>query len=488
MCLLNARPANETLVVEALRLTNLAETDRIVESFVPGLVAFDKTRLADFIAGEEVLVVEAPAQARLLSKAFGPEVSLSLSDVSPLVAQFLPSHAGKSLLRIQETSRSGRYSTRPLTEIDTLKEVFTALVLAREKERLAPASARMDLVTLGTLADLMPLTDENRIMVRAGMGILRASERSGLRQVFKRKDLLGKRISTSNIAWQVSPLLNSAGRMGDPGTATRLSLAQTAQESETLVEQLFTLDGQRRSMGETTWNLMLGQAKESLEKTGGRCVFVHDTRIQRGITGIMASRLQSFFKAPAIVIAEGGDMAVGSIRCNRGRVIADFFSRHSGDFLTYGGHDFAGGFSIQHDKFASFLDAFFSHVEEIALPAQGEETIDIDAEIPVTYLSPELQKTVDLFEPYGEGNPQLVFLTRGMRVANCELIGRKDLSHLKLLLDTGKNKWPAVYWNAAARFPGDFTIGDTVDVVYRLGRNTYGGGESLQLTIVDMKK
>jgi single-stranded-DNA-specific exonuclease len=181
-------------------------------------------------------------------------------------------------------------------------------------------------------------------------------------------------------------------------------------------------------------------------------------------------------------------MAVGSIRCNRDRVVADFFARHSGDFLNYGGHDFAGGFSIQHDRFASFLDAFFSRVEEIALPAQGEETINIDAEIPVTYLSPDLQKTVDLFEPYGEGNPQLVFLTRGMRVAHCELIGRKDLSHLKLLLDTGKHKWPAVYWNAAARFPGDFTIGDTVDVVYRLGRNSYGGGESLQLTIVDMKK
>jgi single-stranded-DNA-specific exonuclease len=488
LCLLNARPANETLVVEALRLTNLAETDRIVENFVPGLVSFEKTRLAGFIGGEEALVVDAPAQARLLEKTFGPEMSLSLSDISPLVTQFLPSHAGKSLLRIQEASRSGRYATRPLTEIDALKEIFTALVLAREEARLSPASARMDLVALGTLADLMPLIDENRVMVRAGLGILRASERSGLRQVFKRKDLLGKRISTSDIAWQVSPLLNSAGRMGDPGTATRLFLAQTVQESEALVEQLFALDGQRRTMGEATWNLMLGQAKESLERTGGRCVFVHDARIQRGITGIMASRLQGFFKAPAIVIAEGGDMAVGSIRCNRNNVIADFFARHSGDFLNHGGHDFAGGFSIERDRFAQFLDAFFSRVEEIALPAQGEETIDIDAEIPVTYLSPDLQKTVDLFEPYGEGNPQLVFLTRGMRVAHCELIGRKDLSHLKLLLDTGKNKWPAVYWNAAARFPGDFTIGDTVDVVYRLGRNSYGGGESLQLTIVDLKK
>jgi single-stranded-DNA-specific exonuclease len=81
-----------------------------------------------------------------------------------------------------------------------------------------------------------------------------------------------------------------------------------------------------------------------------------------------------------------------------------------------------------------------------------------------------------------------VFLTRGMKVANCELIGKKDLNHLKLLLESGKTRWPAVYWNAASRFPGDFAVGDTIDVVYRLGRNMYGGGENLQLTILDLKR
>ncbi len=487
VCLLNARPANDTFVIEAVRLTNLAETGRIRENIVPGLVVYEKTRLADFVGQDEVLVMDAPAHTRFLTRAFG-SAPLALSDLSLLIAQFLPALAGKSLLRIQESSRSARYCTEAPTEIDTLVELFISLVLKREEARLAPALARLDLVTLGTLADLMPLVDENRILVRKGLELLRASERSGLRQVFKRKDLLGKRISTTDIAWQVSPLLNSAGRMGVPGIATSVFLAKTAEEAEGIVNQLFALDGQRKSLGENTWNLMLEQAKESLEKTGGRCVLVHDARIQRGITGIMASRLQGFFKTPAIVIAESDDTAVGSIRCNRERVIADFFSRHAGDFLTHGGHDFAAGFSIERTRLTPFLDSFFSRVEEIALPAPGEETIIIDAEIPPTFLSPDLQKTVDLFEPYGEGNPPLVFMTRGMRISQCELIGKKDLNHLKLLLDSGKNRWPAVYWNAASRFPGEFTIGDVVNVVYRLGRNSYAGGDNLQLTIVDLQK
>jgi single-stranded-DNA-specific exonuclease len=488
VCLMNVRPANETFVIEAVRLLNLAPVERVMENIVPGLVPFEKTRLAGFLGQDEVLVLDAPAQARLLARAFGGEVPLSVSDLAPLISHFLPSHAGKSLLKLLQTDRGARYSAKPATEIDVLQETFASLVLAREEARLAPALARLDLVTLGTLADLMPLADENRILVRKGLTLLRASQRDGLRQVFKRKDLLGKRLSASDITWQVSPLLNSAGRMGEPAGAARLFLAQNAAEAEGILEDLVALDGKRKSMGEETWNLMLVQAKDSLEKTGGRCVLVHDERIQRGITGIMASRLQGFFKAPAIVIAESADTAVGSIRCSRGRVVADFFARHGSDFLTFGGHDFAGGFSIARARLELFLDSFFAQVDCIELPAQGEETITIDAEIPVTFLSPDLQKTVDMFEPYGEGNPQLVFLTRGMRVANCELIGKKEPVHLKLLLDTGKARWPCVYWNAAERFKRDFTIGDTIDVVYRLGRNSYGGGENLQLTILDLKK
>ena len=487
LCLLNARPANETVVVEAARLTNLVETARITESFVPGLGPFEKTRLAGFIRGDEVLVLDAAAQARHLAQAFGA-VDLQLSDLAPLLGQFLPGLAGRSLLRIQQSSRSAVFSGTAQTEMDTLVETFISLVLAREEERLAPTFSRLDLVTLGTLADLMPLCDENRILVRRGLELLRASQRDGLRQVFRRRDLLGKRITTSDIAWQVSPILNSAGRMGEPGTATRAILARDAREAEALVDQLFQLDQRRKSLGDNAWNLVLDKARDSLDRSGGRCVLVHDEGIQRGITGIMASRLQGVFKTPAIVMAVGADTAVGSIRSNRQQVIAGFFERHGAEFLSYGGHDFAGGFSIQRSRLDTFVADFFQNTAEFPLPDADTETLAVDAEIPIAHLTPDLVKVVDLMEPFGEGNPPLLFLTRGMRVTHCELIGRRDLAHLKLLLEAGSMKWPAVYWNAAPRFPAEFTIGDTVDVVYRLGRNSYGGGENLQLTIVDLER
>ncbi len=488
VCLLNVRPANDALVVEAVRLTNLVESGRISESIIPGLVPFERTRLAGFLAQDELLVLDAPQQARLLSKAFGDGISASLSDLTPLVAQFLPDRAGKSLLRIMQGNGAGRFAANPDSEIDTLRDLFVELVLAREESRLAPVLTRADLVTLGTLADLMPLVDENRVMARRGLAALPSPARTGLRQVMRHRELLGKRIGAAEVTWQIAPLLNSAGRMGDPGTATRLLLAQTDAEAEPLLEQLTLLDNQRRSMGEAAWNLILTQAKESIEKTAGRFILVHEERLQRGITGVMASRLQGYFKAPSIVIAEGPEVAVGSIRCNRAHVIEGFFARHGSLFLSYGGHDFAGGFSLPREKMTEFLVSFYQRVEEMEPPSTEEESISIDAEIPIAMLTPGLQSVVDLFEPFGEGNPPLSFLTRGLRITQCDLIGRKDPVHLKLLLDSGKTKWPAVYWNAASRYPSEFSVGDTVDVVYRLARNTYGGGENLQLTIVDLQK
>ncbi len=490
-CLLSARPANETVIVEAVRLVNMVETGRIQESIVPGLVPLEKTRLARFLeesGAGEILVLDAAYQSRMLQKAFGRDCALPLSDLSPLINEFLPGFSGMSLLKICQQSSSVRYAERPMAEIDGLAELFRTLVLAREKARLSPVFDRMDLVTLGTLADLMPLTDENRILVKIGLSSIRRFERRGLRQIFLRKDLLGKKVGTVEIAWQIAPLLNSAGRMGEPGKATRLFLSETDEEIEELVDGLFALDGRRKSMGEATWNLMLSQARESFERTGGRMVLVSDSRIQRGITGIMASRLQTFFKAPAVVVSAGTETAIGSIRSSRDGIIKNFYGMFSGFFASFGGHDFAGGFNLPAADLNGFLEDFYSRCGDLAAAEKEEESVSIDAEIPVEYLTAKLHDVVEYFEPYGEGNPPLAFLTRRMKIVSADLIGKKEQNHVKLLLEAGRYKWPAVFWNAAPRLSVDFKVGDTVDVVYRFGKNTYGGSETSQLTLIDVQK
>jgi single-stranded-DNA-specific exonuclease len=112
--------------------------------------------------------------------------------------------------------------------------------------------------------------------------------------------------------------------------------------------------------------------------------------------------------------------------------------------------------------------------------------LEIDAELPTAYLEPSLHRIVERLEPYGEENPPIVFLSRGLRIAELSLVGKGAQQHVKMLLDSGKYKWPAIYWRAAEKVDRDFSLGDTVDVVFRLGRNYFKYTETSQLTVLDL--
>jgi single-stranded-DNA-specific exonuclease len=125
----------------------------------------------------------------------------------------------------------------------------------------------------------------------------------------------------------------------------------------------------------------------------------------------------------------------------------------------------------------------------IELKEEGdEETVIVDAELPLSYLTPEILKLVDRFEPYGEKNEPLSFMTRGLRVADINFMGKNEAKHVKLTLDTGKHKWPAVYWQAADKVKRDFDLEDRVDLVYTVNRNWFNGIETPQLVVTDLRR
>jgi single-stranded-DNA-specific exonuclease len=163
----------------------------------------------------------------------------------------------------------------------------------------------------------------------------------------------------------------------------------------------------------------------------------------------------------------------------------DLFAEY---FLNYGGHDRAAGFNLPAELFGEFQNRFFQAAQAHTPPDREAAKISVDAEVPPAYLNPELIKVVETFEPYGEGCPPLVFLTRGARIEQLEIVGRKEPAHVKMLLAADRYKWPAVYWNAAPRAGKDFDRNDTVDIVFRLNRNYFMNTETLQLTILDLKR
>ena len=487
LCLLHIKPLNETFQIDAVKMINLVEVDRIREHIAPGTVAYENTKTAAFLSGFEVYTLDLDAQRKQLTSIFEVNPDISLFDLQTLVDETYPDLSRKSLLRIREESRFSRYHETVLDEMDVLAWLFSILI--RKREGFFEDPGRLDLVALATLADIMPLHNENRILVKAGLAQLSNSTAKPFRSLLFKTGLLGRPIDAKTVSWQISPVINATGRMGEPEKAARLFLSANEEEIEELTGEVIQLNEKRKKLGSKTWNSLLPGAREAFEVSEEKFVMVSGNNIHRGITGLMAARLVSFFKVPALVLSLVNDRATGSLRSPQGYSVRSFLDSFNDLFVDYGGHDFAAGFTLHEGKLRDFEERYHSVIKD--LPESGSRTEQesiFDAEIPHSYLTPKLWNVVVLLEPYGEANPQLTFLTRQMKILNCEVIGRRESVHLKLLLDSGQYKWPAVYWNASEKLGVEFDIGDEVDVVYHLTKNYYGGGETFQLVVVDINR
>lgn len=486
--LLNIHPGNGTYVMDAVRLVNLVELERISEDIVPGLVRIEQTRLNNFLIGKHIFVYDAEVQIRMLKKVFGPDAEIQVYDLASVLWKEYPAIKGKSLLQIREKSRSALYSKKSPGEIEILINLFEAYIHLEFKMKSPVFYESLDLVALGTIADMMPLNNENRILVKRGMAILNKAERKGLHELLYQQNLLGKKIGTTDVGWQITPLINAAGRMGQPGKAAELFLTESSSEMESLTTKILELNKARKKLGESIWDRVISTAEKQFEELDGKMVMVIDRNIKRGITGIIASRLVSYFKVPAIVIAYIDNNLVGSMRSVNGFKVKEFLSLFSDFFIDFGGHDYAAGFSLMEENLEKFLFTLKTEIRRTRILKKIEESLEIDAELPLKYIEPELIKTVEFFEPYGEGNPPLLFLARRMKIVNIDIMGKSAQQHAKLLLDSGSYKWPGMFWRAAERVGIDFSVGDYVDAVFRLGRNYFQNTENLQLTILDIKR
>ncbi len=488
LVLLHARPGNDTIILEAVKISNLVEIDRISENLVPGMVRPDQTRLAGFLMNTQILVYNEVQQRRLLQKVFGPQVEINILDVAPEIWKQFPKLQDMSLLKIRDRSRSNRYSSALVSEIDVFLNLFQSYVLRRYPALSSEYDKHLDLVALGTLADLMPLNGENRLLVKRGMQQLNSVERAGIHELLLQQRLLGKRLSTTDVGWQISPAINATGRLGVPDKAAELLITEEADTRRKLAEEVLGLNKERKKLGDAAWKKVLPKAQRSFEELNEQMVLVKDRSIHRGITGILAARLVQFFGVPATVVADLESHLVGSMRSVKGFHLKGFLHNFEDIFLDYGGHDYAAGFSLEHERFEEFKQRFSEAVSQLKPTEPEEEVLDIDAELPPAYLNPELHKLVEQFEPFGEDNPPIIFLTRKLKITNVDLVGKGEQQHAKMLLDSGGYKWPAIFWRGGDRVNRDFALGDTVDVVFRLGRNYFQNTETSQLTILDIKR
>jgi single-stranded-DNA-specific exonuclease len=485
----NTEKGKETVIFEAIKVRNLLIEERVIEEISVGLVPLEQSRIIRFLdCNLPIFALDVEVQKELFKRAFGNSLEIYMSELRGQFETVLPQVKGKSIFALMRISRSLRY-IQQATELDLLFSLFHAFVVRKYPPLSTGYEDILDLVALGTVGDLMPMVDENRIMVRIGMAKMGEGKRPELQLLLSLQKLSGVKLSTNDIGWQISPLINAAGRLGRPDVAANLFLAKDIGASNHYVEELFSLNRERQKQSDEAWERMERGAKQSLELYDQKFILVDDKKVNRGLTGIIASRLLRNHKVPALVLAYVDKEQIrGSMRSGDNFNTRDFLELFGELFSDYGGHRCAGGFNMPLENLPLFRERLEEYIKRYEGESnEEEEVVTIDVELPIDYLNPTLIDLVEAFEPYGEGNPPLQFLINKAKVESLQYLGQNGV-HLKLQLRHGEYSWPALYWNGGEETDEIFSEGDFVDVVFKMGRNYFRNTETLQLTVVAIQK
>ena len=339
----------------------------------------------------------------------------------------------------------------------------------------------LDLVALGTVADLAPLTAENRSLVRRGLKAIRQPRRQGLQALIGVCGLLPRRIQASDIGFILGPRLNAAGRLDSALASFDLLTTKSVNEAGYLAQQLDNQNRERQKI--TRDSQAIAEEIALAEDPDSMLLFASDPQFNPGIVGLVASRLNELYYRPAIVAHRGDTHTRGSCRSIPEFHITDALDQCEALMEHHGGHAAAAGFTVRNENLDELVRKLRSIANEQLSGLDLRPVLQADLEIQLSDLVPEIIEQLEILQPTGYGNPQAVFVSRELKVNDHRLVGR-DGSHLKMIVSDGWITYDAIafrqgHWHA------DMPL--FVDLMYTFEKNEFNGKENLQLKVRDIK-
>jgi single-stranded-DNA-specific exonuclease len=341
----------------------------------------------------------------------------------------------------------------------------------------------LDLVALATIADVAPLTGENRVLVRYGLKLLNDTSRPGLRAMIRAAGLEGKALTAGRIGFILAPRLNAAGRLGSAMRGVELLMTTSEQEANPIARELEELNARRQEIDRATLETARGMVQQ-MDLTATYGIVLAEQGWHAGVIGIVASRIVEEFGRPTVLIALDGAEGKGS-----GRSISAF-DLHAGltkcaDLVVrYGGHKAAAGVTIT----ASQVPAFAARFNQVAMAQLTEDDLvpelRVDLELPLDHANEELEALLRHMEPCGIGNPSPLFVARRVTVAAPPRVVGKD--GLKVTLNANGSELVAIGWGMGPRIK-DLGVGATIDIAFRLERDVYLDRARLQARLADFR-
>lgn len=367
----------------------------------------------------------------------------------------------------------------PFTE---LAGVGVAVKLVQALAGLAAVARYVELVAIGTVADVVSLTDENRVLVQQGLLALQRPSMPGIAALLAQSGAEAGQVKAGSISYQLAPRLNAAGRLNQADRALQLLLTTDPAEAEGLALLLDRYNQERQAIEQQ----ILQEAEAMLEQVPTEerfCIVLASPGWHHGVVGIVASRLVERHHRPVIMLALEGEEARGSGRSIPGYNLVAALQTAERLLLAYGGHQAAAGLTLSAGNVPELRRMLNSHVQQTLPPELFVPRLNLDGELDPSELTLQLAQSLEALGPFGHGHPEPVFCSRRWRLEESRLVGREG-QHLKLRLDGGGLPWEVMAFRRGGELSA-LAEQDWLDVAYSVQQNSWNGRTSVVLHLRD---
>ena len=386
----------------------------------------------------------------------------------------------KAIAVVDTKRKDNQYPCRDLAGVGVVFKLIQAIGIKlglEEKEYLK----YLDIVCVGTISDIVPLVDENRVIAKLGLMLVRQTKNMGLKSLLISSGY--KNIDSNTISFGVAPRINACGRMGHAEEALKLFLSKDIYEVNDLTKKLNDYNKMRQDKEKSIYEDAVNQIEKN--KLYENCaIVVAGEDWHHGVIGIVSSKITDLYFKPSILLCYEDNIAKGSGRSIPGFDLHDALMKCQNSIEKFGGHAMAIGITIKRDKFEQFKKEF----EEVAREAKIDEIIpiiNIDAKINLNEINKEMVASLKQLEPFGEGNKMPIFAFKNLKIDSIRALS--EGKHIKLTLKEGNSIINAIGFNLG-HLVDEYKIGNKIDVVGTLEINSFNGVDSLQINIKDVMK
>ncbi len=342
----------------------------------------------------------------------------------------------------------------------------------------------LDIVMIGTVADVVPMTDENRVIISKGLQVLKETKVKGLVYLIRYLKFQNKNINTTDVSYFISPLINSLGRIGVSKIGADFFIEEDDFKIYNIIEEMKKTNKIRRKLEKKIYD----EAIEILEKEERTkdmpYIFLTSKNWHPGVIGVVSSRLSIKFGVPVILVAIKNGVGKASCRSNNGVNIFNIFKKMEGKLVRFGGHDLAAGFIAETGKLKEIEEEFAKEIEELKTTRE-EKVLEVDLELSIDEINEEILEDIKLLSPYGLENQQPLFMDRGVYIKNIEKFGVED-RHFNGIIEKNKKEYPFIAFNLSNEIEHK-NMKEKFDIVYYPEKVNIKGKDRYSIKIKGIK-